>query len=170
MPRYIRVWISNSFHPLQGDLKLVSGLRLLVSRPYVEGFQNPYSHLSVHMGDLLRPIEFINTRTFTWEMASVNFTLYLTCSVFCLLAPSLTFSRRNTQSLQLFLLHSINDNGGEETQEEPLGVADPRCLDSLSERSLSFKSSLKQQRHQRWPLDVDSARISPHCSSSIPFS
>ena len=78
---------------VQGDSKLVTGLPKPISLSYVDGFQNPLSHLSVNMGDSLWPIECIGTRTFTWETASVNFTLFLIITVFCSLARARSIAR-----------------------------------------------------------------------------
>ena len=60
---------------VQGDPTQVTGLPQPLVQSYVDRFQNPFSHLTTTLGDLIEHIKHLGTCTITWETNPISFIL-----------------------------------------------------------------------------------------------
>ena len=60
---------------IQGDPTQVTGLPQPLVQSYVDRFQNPFSHLTTTLGDLIEHIKHLGTCTITWETNVISFTV-----------------------------------------------------------------------------------------------
>ena len=65
----------HGFWNIQGDPTQVTGLPRPLVLSYVDQFQNPFSHLTTTLGDLIEHIKHLGTCTITWETNLISFTL-----------------------------------------------------------------------------------------------